>query len=280
MKKAETVVKVTNDSQDRESTYIQILTDLYPSITTRCVVFYRLRKQVGLDDVSAPKEWMTLKNAVENEKLKNRDVITINQDDITTIINPTYADFGDLQDLVKLLYQTGRRFSEVLEGDFKVDNEKLLYIPLKNPSRDYQEIKYLIDTTPELVMERLNVLRGLLQGRNTNSINQLLNRRLKQLNKNITPHTLRSFYVETLKTRNNINKGVAPAFTGEILNHKGESSTSRYNFTTIETPVTKPIDPHLTPSLDKPDSLYCSKCMVTMVKKSVSKHLKSARHNK
>ena len=235
--------KTQQKSQAKE--LAKILTRKYKKISSRWGKWYEIRKLVDkLKTLEPPHEWKLLKDEFERKNQEKRQVFVLTRSQADKMRNPGPDDYKDplVRRVIRVLYQTGRRISEILETPFKVREGSLYYVPFKKGSETYEKINSLIDTTPQEVYDEIMDIRKGITIK-SNFIKKL-SRQLKQtIGDDMYPHKIRNLYAEDLIQRNNLKQGQTTPFIQSILNHSTTASAHRYDYLkVVETPDVGPIE--------------------------------------
>ena len=174
-----------------------------------------------------------LKQEFINRPLEKK--ILIQTETIDKILNYKNSNFPE-ELLIFNLFNTGRRISEFLKGNWFIENGKL-YIDTLSKKRKNEDDKYEIFTAiqnPEESLKLINKVNEVYKKDNKNSIDsirQMANRFIKKNFKNISNVSdLRPLYVDYLKNNLEELKNKKPhQVIKKILNHDNYDVSIYYN---------------------------------------------------
>lgn len=107
-----------------------------------------------------PQDWLDDRDKQVREKLKTREYFELDKEKILEFMDYECISYNPDHEFIRLLIISGRRGAEILESEFKIEENELWYIPLKKKTNDWYRIEHLLfGYTPEMFMDDLKKLR-------------------------------------------------------------------------------------------------------------------------
>lgn len=259
---------------------IETAEDLYrytinstPSGKVRTILynFYQLRKEFNLTDIRPKQEWLDEMNRLQDEAKRTRQMATLDLQLYEDIVSKNPDSIIDVHHLiVYAMAVSGRRFVEVTESDFWLEDARLMYKPRKSTEGRICEIKYILKITKNDFIDVIIRIKNQLNGYTYTykSIRDYINRNiLKEPPLNTTAHKFRAAYADYLAKRMNANQGQRNTIVKDLLCHTNVLSSDSY--AAFE----------LTPRQAEYKDGKCSICNIVLKNlKSYKGHLKSKIH--
>ena len=197
--------------------------------------YYSIRNEMGKKWITPKKFIKARKTETKTRQEKPRDLITISKKEYEGLYDTFWPVENEktnrllFKKIARLQYVSGRRFIEIMKSEFKIDGDKLMYIPFKKKDNKFEELHQILKITKQRFIDEIGSIRRLMFGKKIDTVKREYNRWLKTFG--FSSHKFRGFYqyylIEFVLDR--VNQSNKTSLRMKHLNHSSAGSTIQYD---------------------------------------------------